>query len=241
VIEPTLTSVIGYLTWTHVVGSEVTLDAVEDLLDGVELPARPIPIDVFRRVTGTQSTSRHALDDLEVVLSAVKAKSPDTMVVRDLVMTVAKDGVTQSISRVGTAVFYKPPRNDHGKARMRVETHAVEQSFREVVANYVQGLRETYERGCAGHLDEQAVRRLVRRHLISHNALYLGGPYFTLEAEAVDALRPLFSRLSTDSVFHTVPMPDRPEDRELLARGVERALAKGQEVDERIWQRLEGQ
>lgn len=231
---------LGYLTWAHVAGSDVSLDAVTGLLDGVELPAMPLPIDVFRRITGSQATNRYTVGDEDVILSAVKVKSPDGMAVRDLVMTVSDSkGVAKSITRVGTAVFYKPPPNEHGKARLRLEKHAVEQGYDDVVAAYVEGLRHKYETGVAGQLDNQAVRRLVRRHLANKKALYLGGPYFTLELEAVTPLRPLFDLLGPESVLHSVPMPNRTEDRLLLTGGIERAMGKGHLVDERIWLRLE--
>lgn len=234
--------VLGYLTWTHVADSELTHAAVEHL-DGLPVPGRPLPVDVFRRLTGVDGTSRYTVDDFEVVLTAQTAQSPSSqMLVRHIVAEVCDgEGVTQNIHKVGDVAFYKPPKGQPSKARIRITPNGVPGWLSDTLTAFTEALRRKYDEGIAGQLDDQAVRRIVRKHLTETAcALYIeGGLYFTLDTECIAPLEPLFDLLGPNSVLHSVPVPDTARDRELLRRMVDRSLARSVVVDGRIRERLE--
>lgn len=236
------TDPLGYLLWYRVTGCELDYAAAEGLLkkDGV-LPAKPVPIDVFRRITGQGTTGRYALPTFNLELSIAVAKAPnDSMLVRHIVGTVVDgEGVTQMVRKVGDVVFHKPPRGKPSKARMRVSLEVGQEEWQEAVAAYVKILKHRYTTGVAGTLDVQAIRRIVRNCLAGAGALYLDGPYFVLDTERLAPLRRLFELLGEDCFMHSVPLPDAQEHRGLLARGIERAVAADTAVDENIWTRLE--
>lgn len=209
-------------------------------IPGIELPDRPIPIDVYRRVTGSSSVLRTRLEDGELEVRTANAESPsDKMLIRHLIATVAERGVAKRVERVGDAAFYKPPRGKNSKARMRVTVTTTDPLIKQQVEAYANELRTRYSEGVTGHLDAQAVRRLVRRHLARIGALYLGGPYFVLDRDGCEALRPLFDDLGEAGMLHLFPLPDTPEERAFLVQVMERAVRAGNDVDPAIWSRLE--
>lgn len=232
---------LGYLTWMHIACRELTYSAVEGL-PGIALPSKPLPVDVFRRITGVDGKHRYSLEDEgEVVLEAVTVKPPsDRMLTRHLVAHVNDgEGVTQKIVRVGDAAFYKPPKGQHSKARLRVTTVQGLDGIRKPVEAYAETLRNKYDVGIAGQLDDQAVRRLVRNHLAENQALYMEGPYFHLDTDLLAPLYPLFELLGPDSLIHSVPLPDSSENRDLVRRMVERSEARSTAVDARIHRLLQ--
>lgn len=236
---------LGHLVWWRVAGDTVSHDdAAQALGESGALPDRPIPIDVFRRITGSRAISRYTLPDgNDLELSAVAAEPPnDKMLVRHMVAKVTNEkGIVLATRKVGDAVFYRPPRGQNHKSRMRITSGGnIESEWEHPINAYVASLRQQYERGVAGSLDVQGVRRLVRNTLNELGALYLDGPYFVLDTSVLIGLRTLFDRLGQDSFIHTVPLPNEPDQRALIARAIERAVASGATVDDHIWARLEG-
>jgi hypothetical protein len=238
-----VTDTLGHLLWWTVGEVDLDLDRLERVLDGtgVTLPTRPIPMDVFRRVTGS-AKSTVEVPDGELVLTLFDVDAPsEKMLVKHIVGTVYDEKrVTKVIRKAGDVAFYYPPRGKNAKARMRVAPVAPFEGWAGPVRAFAAQLQQAYENGVRGALDGQAVRRLIRAHLTKVKALYLDGPYYvqTLhETEAV--LRPLFGALGEDSFYHTVPLPDLDRHRKLLVRGLERAIKAGVEVDETIWELVE--
>lgn len=221
-----MTEYLGNLIWWKVV-DDIGLDhhRLTELLAGTDIgvPAAPIPIDVFRRLSNVKRTFPLSNDEstrersgvLECTLATVESRNP-SMLVRHMVGTVKRDGMVRSIDRIGDVAFYKPPRGKHSKARMRI---VVGKQHQEAAQQYAGLLRETYERGVKGALDSQAVRRVVRGYLAEHGAVYLDGPYFCEQESVIQALSTLFSSIEEGgSHMHTVPLVDTPAQRAFIDR-----------------------
>lgn len=214
-----MTDLLGYLLWWKVaMNVDIGHDTVSTLLKGTgaTLPSRPIPVDVFRRLT-TDLKKTYPLDgdrSLEMSLAPVDSHN-DSMMLRHLVGTVRNSGnVVVWVGKVGDAAFYKPPRGQHSKARLRVLANA--SSYTDQGEDFANLIRAEYQRGVRGALDSQAIRRVVRSCLAHHKAVYLDGPYFTENGIQCEALGPLFDALGKDSFMHTVPLVDTPAQRAFL-------------------------
>lgn len=222
---------LGHLVWWRVPESTtLSLTAAHEALSGVDLPAPPAPIDVFRRITGTNASSRRYGDRLFQVYEGPAAS--EKVMTRHIVEMVHPKGTG---TRVGDAAFYKPPRGEHKKARFKVTLRTKDPDL----VDYAEGLKRQYAEGVAGTLDVQAVRRVIRNHLLKVGGLYLEGPWYVQRTEAVMPLFGLFDLIGDDSFLHGVPFPDTEGNRAFLTRGLERAIKAGTEVDETIWTRLE--
>jgi hypothetical protein len=239
-----MTDALGYLLWWKV-GSGTTHADVEAALGSTDipLPTRPLPHDVFRRVTGNAQLNFDVeAGDLELTAVPVDSTS-DKMLVRHIVGTVRDNrGVTQLIRKCGDVAFYYPPRGKNSKARMRVAPMVPLEDWAQPVQDFARHLQAEYEHGIKGGLDGQAVRRLIRAHLARQGALYLDGPYF-VKLDALPStelpLRHLFATLGKDSFMHAVPLPDEDRHREFLVRGLERAVEAGMGIDETLWKLVE--
>lgn len=212
-------SQLGHLLWWKIAeGVELDYDTLGELLKGTGVggPARPLPVDVFRRVTGPDVKRFYTWEGgtVEVTLAPVDSRN-EQMLQRHIVGTVKNSaGVVQSIKKMGDVAFYKPPRNQHSKARMRVVPGvALFPGFAQDFAHFV---RSEYDKGLQGALNGQAVRRVVRACLADQKAVHLGGPYFIEHLRLGDTLRGLFERLGEDSFMHVVQLEDLPAHRELL-------------------------
>lgn len=208
---------LGHLMWWKVSDLTLDQDALYQALVDTKLGAthRPSPIDVFRRIT-REMKGTYPLeggDTLEIAAVHVDASS-DKMLTRHLVGTVTNDrGVVQAIRKVGDATFYKPPRGQHSKARLRIVAMGPFPREAEIFASQ---MRTAYDEGVQGFVTGQAVRQLVRKYLAKQGAIYLGGPYFIERPEQAEALVPIFKALGERSFMHIVPLVDTPEQREFL-------------------------
>ena len=222
-----MTDTLGYLIWWKVGDVDLDHDQLEKVLAAdIPLPPRPIPIDVYRRVTGPKTIGRYDLSDsehyLELSLVPIDAKS-DKMSTRHIVGTMkTHTGQPVLVRKAGDVAFYKPPRGKNSKARMRVTTIPPLEGWAGPVGEFADQLRFEYEQGVKGVLDDQAIRRLIRAYLTrEQHAVYLDGPWF-IEGErgrdARIALEPLFEALGEDSFIHSVPLPDSDYDARFLAR-----------------------
>lgn len=214
----------GHLVlWKVAESSELSHDTLAEILAGTDVPVpnRPLPIDAFRRLSSAKKAYPLDQGTLEITLATVESKS-DKVLSRHLVGTVRNDaGVTQTIRKLGDVAFYKPPRGQHSKARMRIVTHA---PYPHQAADFAAHLRSEYERAAkGGALDAQSIRRLVRGYLTQRGAVYLDGPYFT--PDPCEALRGIFTTLGGSSFMHTVPLPDTAEQRAFVARFAEEVAA----------------
>jgi hypothetical protein len=216
---------LGYLVWWRVGSPQVRLTDAERMM--VELgfdipPPNPIlPIDAFRRLTG-EARNAYPLDDegRTVTLELHNATSPHTMVIRHIVRTVKKDGVTESVGKVGDCAFYKPPRGQNHRARMRVTVFPEALPDVAQVNAFAGGLRSEYDRAL-NYLDPQATRRLVRQYLRSAGAVYLDGPYFLKQEAHAVGMERFFNWLGDGGRCHVVPVVDDPRVRQMLSAGTE--------------------
>lgn len=215
----------GHLVWWKVAEhSELDHDTLTRILAGTAapIPARPLPIDVFRRLNSAKRSYPVGELTLDLTLAAVESKS-EKVIARHIVGTVHNDaGVNQEIQKLGDVAFYRPPRGQNSKARLRV-VPLVQTAYRQEAADFAAYLRAEYERGIKGALDAQALRRVVRGYLARRGAIYLDGPYF-MQTTCED-LAGLFAALGGSSFMHTVPLPDTPEQRAFVARFTEEVAA----------------
>lgn len=220
--------VLGHLVWWTVGSPTVRAADADRLLGGLGITARPnpvLPIDAFRRLTG-EHRSRYRLDEADVSLDLHAAKSQHTMLVRHIVRTVRRDGVTQRVQKVGDCAFYRPPRGQHHRARMRVTVFPEALPDRPQVEAFAAELRTEYDRALS-HLDPQAWRRLLRAYLAEVGAVCLDGPYAVPAADDAERLVRLLDMLGGDSRGYTVPLVDDEPRRQLLAAAQAKEQADG--------------
>jgi hypothetical protein len=208
---------LGYMVWWRVgrparQASEVAA-AVNGL--GVAMPSTPIPVDVFRRLSSV-AESYELEDGQTVVLDLHRATSQKTMLTRHIVRTVRKEGVVTAADRVGEAAFYRPPRGQHDRARMRVTVYPEQLPDRERIEAFAEDLREEYKRQLDA-LDPQAVRRMVRAYLTSVDAVYMNGPYFVPNHDDVERLKELLAVVGGGSTTMTIPVVDDEPRRQMIA------------------------
>lgn len=229
-----MTELLGYLMWWKIVGQvDMTFDDLAGLVADTEAVPhhRPIPADVFRRICGM--TKAYPLDSppsplgsgatLEMSLHKVDAKV-SSMMARHMVATVRNDAnVVQAVAKAGDLAFYKPPRGQHSKARLRVV--ALGGPYAEQASDFARDIRAEYDRGVKGAVDSQAVRRVIRAYLAAQGAIYLDGPYFMKDEAQCAGLERLFSALGGGSFMHVVPLLDSPEQRAFVERYTEEASA----------------
>lgn len=235
---------LGHLVWYTVSGNKEGVEQNKILSlfkeHGIPAPKPPLPVDVFRRLTGIDGGANYDLDDERTVhLELHKVESQQTMLVRHIVRSVKKNGVVESIDKVGDVAFYKPPRGKPERSRMRVTPFPEGFPDWKEIEKFADALRGEYARAL-NVLDPQAVRRLVRRMLAGCGAIYLDGPYFVLDVDQLHPLMHLFNLLDYDSYMHTVPMPDTQSQRDFLVHGLERLVEQGNAAPDAIWARLEG-
>lgn len=231
-------SVLGWLLWWGVGNPEIATDDLETLLRkvGINLPAPRsiIPHDAFRRLTGDSSrtyTLRTGGD--RVTLDLKPARSQQQLLVRHIVRTVKRGRVTIAADRVGDCVFYKPPKGEPKRARMRVTPHPGELPDREQIEQFCEDLKAEYGRALR-FLDPQAVRRLVRNYLASVNALYIEGNYFLPKEEDAARLCGFLSQLDEGSYCHVVPVVNDAVRRALVSDALEAAISEGEAPDSLI-------
>lgn len=223
------------------VGGEVNVDydtLTKVLKDtGITLPPKPLPVDVFRRLSSLTRTYPipDSSDVIECSLATVDSKN-DNLLLRHIVTSVKHDGIALRHTKGGDVAFYFPPRGQWSKARMRVLTGG---EYPEQAEQFGQVIREQYDKGVKGALEAQTIRRLVRTYLAERKALYLEGPYFIEYANSVSGLKPLFDLLGEDSYLHSLPVPDTPQQRAFLLRGFDKAIKAGNPVNEPLWNMLE--
>ncbi len=218
---------LGHLVWWRVADTSMDADtatAVAEKLD-IKPPIRPAPVDVFRKLAGTDYARRqgHTTERLQLH----PAESQHTMLVRHIVKHVYRNGVPQAHDRVGEAVFYKPPRQQPSKARLRVTMNDPNDEW---LAPYGDKLRAEYAHGLT-RFDEQGVRRLVRAYLNRVHALLVDGVYFLREQEHADNMMWLFEQLGGDCRCHCVTVDKGSELQPMLEAALERAVADGSKLD----------
>lgn len=219
-----MTEYLGYVTWWTVGEPTITdgelREHVMELMPEVKPPAAILPQDAFRRMTGEAGVRRYTGSDDGIVreLSLQEVSAPKSMMSRAILLTLTKDGRRQSVDRVGDVVFYRPPRNEHHKARIRVTAvQGLAGSERQLFDLYANGVRAEYDRALH-HLNGQAVRRIVRAYLAAIEAELLGGPYLVTSRADVERLHELLDRVGNASCRY-VAVSDDDVNRHLLGKG----------------------
>lgn len=209
---------LGYAAWWSVGAVSIPRAQAEALLGDLQLAVPPpkeiLPHDAFRRLT-SEMRRTYPLEDAEVELTLHNAPGPDTMMVRHIVRTVTSGGIVRSADKVGDCAFYRPPRGQNHRARMRVTVFPEALPDRGEVEEFAAALRAEYDRALT-MLDAQAIRRLVRNFLRSAGALYASGVYLLREETHVQALEDLFQVLGPECEFHAVPLTDDPRSQRLF-------------------------
>lgn len=191
---------------------ELTPTDAEKMMEELGLDFTPpkavLPIDAFRRLTGSARHEYELPDGARCTLDLHKAQAQDTMLVRHIVRTVTKAGVNLEIKRVGEAVFYKPARGKPQTSRMRLQVASDDPEVR----RFVDALRPEYDKAVT-YLDDQAARRLVRSYLSSVGAVHVGGPYLLNDLAAAVKLLGLFERLGGGSRCDIIEVADTTTNR----------------------------
>lgn len=248
---------LGHLVWWRVGNPAVRGGDVGPMLAELGIaqipPPKPIvPADAFRRLTGSSRREYDLEDGRSVTLDLHPASGQKTMLVRHVVRTVRVLGIVQSAERVGDCAFYRPPKGQPSRARMRVTVFPEGLPDRAEVEAFARELRAEYEKAL-NYLDPQAMRRLVRQYLASVSALYLQGPYFVPQPTDAERLAELLRRLGGGSTCLTMPVPDVEQARLMLTEGLTALFAANEGtatfiepyvplgvVPEAVWQQLEG-
>lgn len=215
-----MTEYLGHLLWWTITETTMPYPVVHRTLlcGNIAPPARPLPVDVFRRLTGPRIKRIYPVEDhvLECTLAPVDTRG-DSLMTRHMVATVKnQQGVTQAVRKIGDVAFRKPARGKPEKGRMRVVPSG--DFYPEQTQAFAAWLRAEYDRGVAGELDAQALRRLVRAHLSRIGAVWVNGLYYLDKRDSADALKPLFALLGESGFLHIAPLVDTDEQRRFVAQ-----------------------
>lgn len=215
---------LGYLAWWGVSDVRLTTTDAERMVAELRLdvapPRPPAPIDVFRRLVTVEHTYpgfwRDGTEECMVHLGLHTVESPsDSMMVKHIVMTKKVGNVTKYIDRVGEVAFYKPPRGQASRARIRTQVENGPTADPEVTS-YAKMLHDRYDLWLDS-IDDQGARRLVRAFLKSVDARYLNGVYVLPGVGHAAQLEAMIGRLGGSSYCHTAPLVDNEIAREMLA------------------------
>lgn len=246
---------LGQLVWWSIGTPSLRGGDVGPMLADLQIeipPPKPIvPADAFRRLTGSSRHEYELEDGRQITLDLHTAGSQRTMLVRHIVRTVRENGIVMRAERVGEAAFYRPPKGQPQRARMRVTVYPEKLPDREQVETFASELRAEYERAL-NYLDPQAMRRLVRQYLAFVSALYLNGPYFVPRPDDAERLLELLRRLGGGSQSLTVPVVNDEPRRQMITDGLTALFANGEGtatfiepyvplgvIPEAVWQQLE--
>lgn len=224
--------VLGQLAWWTVANPEVNRGDLAKVLDeiGAPSPNPALPIDAFRRLQeGVKATYAPEGSDVTVNLELHVAPGTNRRVVRHIVRTVKREGVTVDIAKIGEAIFHKPPGNQQHRARLVValDRPVANLPDREAIERYVDTVKVEYERGIA-YLDPQAGRRVVRAYLTLVHAVYVDGPYFIPREEDAARLVRVLDAMGGDCRAQIAPLVDDEPRRRMVAEALARATSRGE-------------
>lgn len=202
--EPTVTTT-ELLKHAESIGMDVSL-----------LPRQILPVDVFRRMTGTSGLSaKYTVDPYSVRLEIQPGKDTQKMLSR--VVTRSCLVGTRVVDRIEVIdfVFYHPPRGEIARSRIRTTPrNLAELPDRDKIERFARELRDEYHRGLE-FLDAQGVRRLVRSYLAGHDAVSIGNVYFLPPGPAAGHLCRLLEVVG-NSRGYTMEIADTPDHTALI-------------------------
>jgi hypothetical protein len=154
------------------------------------------------------------------------------MVERHIVReNVDAQGRSLSYDKIGEAIFYRAPRRTNGRQRgfvssgervrfnlISTQVHPDEAALLQQMVTEVQN---RYHHYCV-NLDGNAIRKIVRDYVIDLNAISVkpsGGVYFVHKdkRDRLQAIQQFVQGLGTGSTFHTLPLVDTDEQRDMLS------------------------
>jgi hypothetical protein len=224
--------VLGQLIWWTIGTPTLPAEQVKALIAEVGMEVPPpnpiVPVDAFRRMTGAARMEYNLDEALIVTLDLHKAKSQSTMLARHIVRTVRdQDGIVKDIKKVGDCAFYKPPRGQAERARIRVTVFPEGFEDRAQIEAFGESLRTGYNTALT-HFDPQALRRVVRQYLTRVHALHLSGPYFMPSTPAAERLQEFVGHLGGGSNCWIAPLVDDLPRRVMLRETIEAAAVDGE-------------
>jgi hypothetical protein len=223
---------IGSLVWWSIPdAASLSTSALSQLVGELALNApgvsRP-PVDTFRRLSSSASTA-YELDDAHITLDLRTVPSQSTMLVRHVVRSERRDGTLVSARRVGDFAFYKPPRDQPERARVRATPMPGDLPDREQIESFVKSLRVAYK-DALRTIDSQALRRTVRAFLRNADATYMDGPYFVPNEEDAERLSKLLDSVEGCVSWHLGVLDDE-RTRLMLAQAGRSLAAEKEKTD----------
>ena len=209
-----MTRYIGFLFWYSLGEHTVTMSMLRQHMQeiGMDLTAAPkaiLPIDVFRRLTGTRGQyATYTLDDTKSVRLGLRpARETNTLISRAVTRTILEDGKPVDRSQVGEFVFYRPPRGEPERSRVRLTFRDIANlPDKDKVERFGTALRDEYSNG-KDHLDPQALRRVVRAYLTLRHALLIDKVYFIPDVDTVSHLHQLIDHVGGSRAW-SIPIDD---------------------------------
>jgi len=232
---------IGHLCYYTVNSGGVTSDDMRRLLVAHNIPERYMPSeiraeDAFRKATnlrfeytqrteyptpwlGAERVARIMIRDVNFDKDMIEKH-----IVRENVNT---DGKTLSYDKIGEAIFYKPIKNGTKvaagteKVRFNLLPQMLHPDEVDAVSAIIDHVRERYA-NFSTYLDGNALRKVVRDFITDLNAVSVktsGGIYFVHKDRhaSVEAVAALVGDFANGSKFHTLPLIDTGEQREMLS------------------------
>lgn len=227
-------SFIGTVCWFSIIAARVKHEQLQTLFQQLGLDERflpkPIkPIDAFRKAT-TETKLEYPMpwvdSESKARIMVREVTAAEEMVTRHIVReNVDAKGKTLSYDKIGEAVFYRPSRQQRrngtiGGERIRIQLMGTYPDVEmEQLRKATEDMKARYHEMCA-FLDSNAIRAIVRNYVVDLNAISVkasGGVYFVHKSRQVelDKLRKFVQQIGSN--FHTLPLVDTEEQREMLS------------------------
>lgn len=233
---------LGSVLWFAIDGSDEALPVSGEQLaawfaelefDPVFLPRATLSIDAFRSASSNLS-ARYLVGPREVTLGVRQTTSNGGQVTRQVERTEVDETGKVHTTRVAQLQFFRPRRVAGGRVKGS-ETIAtmihrgLQGRDRDEVTALVDRFKSRYEAFCR-QTSVPAIRVMLRHMLARHDGVLLrsaGGGYFLPAHRDADVtrLRELTHRIGERIRVHVMPMPDTPEQLELVTEAVEDDVA----------------
>lgn len=233
---------LGCVLWFAIDGSDEALPVSGDQLAGwfaelgfdpVFLPRATLTIDAFRSASSNLS-ARYFVGRREITLGVRQTASNGGQVTRQIERTEVDETGKVHTTRVAQLQFFRPRRVAGGRVKgsetIATMVHrGLEGRDRDEVTGLVDKFKARYEAFCR-QTSVPAVRVMLRHMLAQHDGVLLrsaGGGYF-LPADREDAvlrLRELTHRIGERIRVHVMPVPNHPEQLELVTEAIQDDVA----------------
>jgi len=233
-------ALLGQLLWFSITSADVNLEKAQQELVNLGLPEDALPkvlrpADVFRRAAREMGHRFKPVDDTrsEVLVRAVG--EDDDKAYRHLMLERAdyRTGKARRVyyEKVGEIVFTRGTKNKYGYSGFGVEvidttadlTGDLLPEERAWLDAAMEGFEARFQH-LMSHMDSHAVRAFVRKEIARLDGVCVkesGGVYFVRQSGAEDLkkLQVWVNRIG--SQFHTVPLLDLADQRQMIAQAFE--------------------